>query len=285
MRFEVLREFDPWNGPLCTCPRKYSLQPYTGCPFSCLYCYATSYVGRKFYPKKNFLQRLERDLRKADKGKVVNMSTSSDPYPHVEEKLGLTRKALELLRKYGFKVLITTKGTLFVRDVDLLKGSGAVMVTITTLDDDLAKRLEPGAPPPSERLEAIAEASREVPVGVRVDPIIPGVNSSEEEIKELIKEVVKRGAKHVTASTYKAKPDNLKRMAKLFPHLENLYAKAEKVGSYRYLPREVREELLKPVVEVSKRLGITYAFCREGIPFEAPSCDGSHLIPRRHLPL
>ena len=285
MRFEVLREFDPWNGPLCTCPKKYSLQPYTGCPYSCLYCYATSYVRYKFAPKKNFLERLKRDLRKADKSRIVNLSTSSDPYPPIEEKLGLTRKAIETLKSYGFRILITTKGTIVVRDADLLQDGGAVMITITTLDDDLARELEPGAPSPSERLEAISKLSPKVPVGVRIDPVVPGVNSEEEALKELVRVVRAKGALHVTTSTYKAKPDNLARMSKLFPHLKEMYKRGAKVGGYRYLPEETRRELLRPVVEEAQRLGMSYAFCREGFSFSAPSCDGSHLISvRRHLP-
>jgi len=148
MRLEVLREFDPWKGELCTCPKKYSLQPYTGCSFMCLYCYATAYIGRRpSEPKKNFLERLERDLRKADRAKIVNLSTSSDPYPLIEAKYKLTRGALELLRKHGFKILITTKGSLVARDKDILKSSkAAVMITVTTLDSSLARELEPGAP-------------------------------------------------------------------------------------------------------------------------------------------
>jgi len=284
VRFEVLREFDPWNGPLCTCPRKYSLQPYTGCPFSCLYCYATSYIGKKFYPKKNFLERLECDLRKADRSKVINVSTSSDPYPPIEERLELTRGALKLIRDYGFKVLITTKGVLFERDADLIEGIGAIMVTITTLDEELARVMEPGAPSPLERLEAIKRVSHRVPVGVRIDPVVPGVNDSEDDIKEMLKLLKNAGVKHVTTSTYKAKPDNLKRMTKAFPHLKELYKSAVKVGGYLYLPEELRRELLRPVAEGAKRLGMSYAFCREGFPFEAPSCDGSHLIPSKHLP-
>ncbi len=278
---EVLREFDPWKGPLCTCPPKYSLQPYTGCPFSCLYCYATSYIRRRFEPKKNFIERLKRDLRRADKEKIINMSTSSDPYPPIEEKLMLTRKALQLILSHGFKVLITTKGNLVARDRDLLENRpAAVMITITTLDERLARKLEPGAPSPEERLRAL-KALGGVPKGIRLDPLIPGVNDDEEAIKEVLVKARAAGAQHVTTSTYKAKPDNLARMAKIFPRLKELYARGIKIGSYRYLPEETRKKMLEPVVEISKNLGMTVAFCREGFPFDAPSCDGSHLIYTR----
>ncbi len=283
MRFEVLRDFDPWKGDLCTCPRKYSLQPYTGCSFMCLYCYATAYIGKRpSTPKKDFLRRLERDLRRADPSKVVNMSTSSDPYPIIEKKYELTRGALKLLKLYGFKVLITTKGSLVSRDKDVLSEmKAAVMITITTLDESLAKRLEPGAPSPKERLRALKELSEfGVPVGIRLDPVIPGVNDDPEELRELVYRAAESGALHVVTSTYKAKPDNLRRMAEEFPHLRSLYSKGEKVGRYRYLPKEYRRKLLEPVVKAAEDVGITWAFCREGFPFKAPSCDGSHLIEK-----
>jgi len=226
------------------------------------------------------LRRLERDLKKADREKIVNISTSSDPYPTIELRYKLTRGALELLNKYGFKVLITTKGYLVVRDKDLLnKGNAAVMITITTLDESLAKKLEPGAPSPLRRLEALSELSSSgIPVGVRIDPIIPGVNDDPQELRELVAKVRDAGALHVVTSTYKAKPDNFKRMVAVFPHLKRHYERGIRIGRYLYLPKEERLRLLKPIVEEAERLGLTWAFCREGFPFKAPSCDGSHLI-------
>jgi len=283
VRFEVLREFDPWKGELCTCPRKYSLQPYTNCQFGCLYCYATSYIRQPFGPKKNFLERLKRDLKKADKSKVINMSTSSDPYPWIEEKLMLTRRAIELILRSGFKLLITTKSHLVSRDVDLLRtGNAAAMVTITTLDSDLAKKMEPAAPSPNLRLKAL-DALREsgVPFGVRIDPIVPGVN---EDFEDVLKEVLERGASHITFSIYKAKPDNLRRMAAIFPHLKDLYKRGVKIGGYTYLPTEVRTKIIKKIIETAdkykSKYKFTYAFCREGVITDSPSCDGSHLVLR-----
>ncbi len=266
---------------MCTCPKKFSLQPYTGCPFSCLYCYATSYIKERGVPKKNFLERLRRDLTKIPIGSIINLSTSSDPYPPLEGKLLLTRKAIELLVKSGMKVLITTKSDLVSRDWDLIKIRGAVMITITTLDVEKAKALEPGAPSPLKRLEAIRElTSKGVRVGIRLDPVIPGVNDDPSEIEEVIREAKRAGAEHVVTSTYKAKPDNFKRMVSKFPHLKEIYKNAERVHGYLYLPKKYREKLLQPVVEAALRYGMTVATCREGLPqfFFAPSCDGSHMI-------
>jgi len=292
MHGRVLRPFDPWKSPLCTCPPKYSLHPYTGCSHRCLYCYATSYIGvRDSAPKRGFLEQLARDLSVADRGLTVEMSTSSDPYPPIEASLELTREALRTLFERGFKVLITTKSSLVVRDADLLsKGRSAVMITITTLDEDVSKRLEPGAPPPNERLSALRElARRGVPVGVRVDPVVPFINDDPHQLSSLVEKAYEAGAKHVVTSTYKAKPDSFRRLTAAFPEVASKLADAyfsmkTLASGYYYLPRALREKLLAPVVRTASKLSMSFATCREGLSskdyYSAKSCDGSHLIPR-----
>ena len=292
----VLKPFDPWNSPLCTCPFKYSLNPYTGCSHMCLYCYATSYIGvKKSVPKKNFIKNLIHDLQKTDPLVPINMGTSSDPYPPEESIYKLTRRALKILVSIGRKVLITTKGVIVKRDIDILKkGNVAITPTITTLDDNLAKTIEPGAPPPSKRIETLGIlTSNDIPVGVRVDPIIPYVNDDEKEIEKLIGRLSELGVSFVVTSTYKAKLDNLARMRRglgnIGEKIYNLYKnKGVRVQGYLYLPKEMRERLLRPVIKSAKKYGIKYATCREGLVtkewFNAPSCDGTHLIPLRIKP-
>ena len=291
-RLRVLREFDPWRSRLCTCPPKYSLHPYTGCSHLCLYCYATSYLGRKSStPKRDFLRRLALDLKRANKNLPVAMSTSSDPYPPEEAELRLARKTLELLLREGYRVLIVTKSDLVTRDFDLMRGKPvSVSITITTLDRKLAKLLEPHAPPPSARLSALHKLARAgIPVSARVDPVIPLLNDDPEELRELVAKIAEAGASHVVTSAYKAKPDNLARLCLAFPDCaaklrELYYTRGERVGRYRYLRRDLRITLLRPVVEEARRLGLTYATCREGLLsrefFSAPTCDGTHLLYR-----
>ncbi len=289
VRLQVVRVFDPWRSPLCTCPRKYSLHPYTGCSHFCLYCYATSYIGqRPSQPKRQFFRKLSRDLRRIDPRLVVELSTSSDPYPPIEKWLMMTRKALELLSCRALKTLITTKSDIVVRDVDLLlKTPSAVMITITTLDPSLAKKLEPGAPPPQSRLWAIKILSKAgIPVGARIDPVIPGINDDPRMLEELVHRINENGGKHIVTSTYKARPDNLSRMMNSFPeyskYWRRLYVEEGiRMHGYRYLRKELREHLLRPIIDVSVSLGLTVATCREGLGpqfFRAPSCDGTHLI-------
>jgi DNA repair photolyase len=286
----LLRLFDPWRSPLCTCPVKYSLHPYTGCSHKCLYCYATAYIGlRESTPKENFIENLRKELDKANRNMIVEMSTSSDPYPPIEDKLRLTRQTLKELFRRGFRVLITTKSSLVTRDVDLLSANrSAVMITITTLDEKLSKIIEPGAPPPSERLLALKElAKKGVPVGARVDPVIPFVNDDPAGLSLLVEKLREVGVKHVVTSTYKAKPDSYRRIVSALPELEdklrNVYFKGKTyVSGYYYLSLELRMNLLRPVVNSARKLGLSYATCREGLVtkefFSARSCDGSHFL-------
>ncbi len=289
-RLKVIRPFDPWSSPLCTCPPKYSLHPYTGCSHFCLYCYATAYLGRRpSSPKKGFLKMLKHDLAFINKDLVIEMSTSSDPYPPLEEWVMLTRKTIELLVRSKLRILITTKSDIVSRDKDLLALiPSAVMITITTLDQDLASKLEPGAPPPSRRLKALEILSQEgIPVGARIDPIIPGLNDDEKDLRELVEAVAEAGAKHIVTSTYKARPDNFRRMIDAFSEYAGLWRKlylveGEKKGGYRYLPLRLRARILGKITGYAREKGLSYATCREGLTgpnfFNAGSCDGTHLI-------
>ncbi|AFK51066.1 Radical SAM domain protein [Thermogladius calderae 1633] len=291
-KLSVLRPFDPWKSPLCTCPLKYSLHPYTGCSHFCLYCYASSYIGRRpSTPKRGFLERLRKDLNYVNPRLVIELSSSSDPYPPLEEWLRLTRRTLQVLSERKLKVLITTKGDIVVRDIDILRETpSAVMITITTIDNSLASKLEPGAPSPSRRLRAVEKLSEAgIPVGVRIDPILPGLNDDPASIKELVDAVANAGAKHVVTSTYKLKPDSYRRIVEAFPELEKLYKRlyfeeGELIQGYRYLGKPLRARMLAPVIEFSVARGLTAAVCREGLGvgfLRAPSCDGSHLVASR----
>jgi len=288
----VIHPFDPWKSPLCTCPPKYSLDPYTGCGHMCKYCYITSYIKQAFNPrpKKNLIQRIVKDLKRIDYSRHISMSNSSDPYTPPEAKLRLTRRVLEVLVSRGAKVLIITKSTLVVRDIDLLRrGNVSVSITITSLNNRVSKTLEPNAPSPYERLKALRSLIRNgVPCSVRIDPLIPYINDDYSGIRALVKALADVGVKHVISSTYKARPDSFKRIVKAFVRvregLKELYfEKGEVVQRYRYLPRSLRYEMLKKVAELVREEGMTFAVCREGFGDlnSGETCDGSHLIPIR----
>ena len=281
----ILRSFDPWKSQLCTCPAKMSLNPYTGCPHGCLYCYASSYIPRfaECRPKVDLLKRLARESSKIRPGTLVALSNSSDPYPPMEKDLRLSRGCLQILKERGLRVQVVTKSHLVAQDAELLAEMLAcVAITVTTLQDSICRRLEPGAPLPAKRLDAMAKlAKRGVAVSARIDPIIPGINDAE--IEQLVAAVSRAGAGHITSSTYKARPGNMNKIISAFPQegaaLKSLFARGDKVAGSCYLPADTRCDLMQRVKESAQREGVTFSSCREGwATVPGINCDGSHLL-------
>ena len=286
----LITPFDPWKSPLCHCPPKYSFSPYTGCSHRCAYCYITSYIPNAFdcRPKDNLLKRLGREIRRLDRKIPIAIASSSDPYVPMEITKNLTRDTLRLLTQNGFKVLLVTKSNLVTRDVDVIRRARcSVSMTITTLQTEIANLLEPSAPPPDKRLEAIKTLTQaSIPCSIRIDPIIPGINDDLGQLELLIEEASRTGAKHIVASSYKAKADNFKRIVSAFPHLRGLlertyWAEGEVKGRARYAPHSFRRPLLQELKRIVESYGVTFATCREGFSDlnSGRTCDGTHLIP------
>jgi len=175
---------------------------------------------------------------------------------------------------------------LVTRDVDLLKRTAAtVALTITTEDDNIARLMEPNAPLPTKRIETAKILIEEgIPVSARIDPIIPYVNDNPE---TLIKTLTAIGIKHITASTYKVKPDNWQRLSKVVSSqttekLKLLYFKrGEKIASYTYLPKDLRFKLMQNMAKLAKKYDIKFGTCREGLSqLNTAACDGSWLLSR-----
>jgi DNA repair photolyase len=189
---------------------RYSLNPYRGCEHGCIYCYARpshEYLG--FDAGLDFETRIMvKDdapalLRKALASpkwepQVVALSGNTDCYQPVERRLQLTRRCLEVFAEFRNPVGVITKSALVARDADLLgelaqHGAAHVAVSITSLDPELARRMEPRAAQPAKRVEAIAAlAAAGVPVMVMAAPIIPGLN--DEEIPRILAAAAEAGA-------------------------------------------------------------------------------------------
>ena len=282
----LISSFDPWRSGLCTCPPKLTFNPYTGCDHQCVYCYASSYIPSfsDCRPKKDLLAALKREAAKLN-GENISIANSSDPYPRAEASTGLTRRCLEILAESNCKIQIITKSNLVVRDDDLLsKIPSTVAFTVTTDDDDIAKLIEPHAPLPSQRLRAAQDLIKKgIPVSVRIDPIIPLVN---DQPQKLIADLASIGVKHLTCSTYKAKPDNWMRLAKAMPtvaeKLKPLYfQQGEKIGGNTLLSKELRFRLLKGVRDLAVANNMKFGVCREGLAeLNTAPCDGSWLMPK-----
>jgi len=281
---QLITRFDPWQSSLCTCPPKLTLNPYTGCSHNCVYCYATSYTPHlaDCHPKKDLLKRVESEARKLN-GETVSISNSSDPYPHSEVELGLTRECLQILSGNNCKVQLITKSSLVARDADVItKMPCMVTLTITTQDEEIARLIEPGAPSPSERLKAIETlVSKNIPVSARIDPIIPSVNDNP---TLLIATLADIGVKHVTSSTYKVKRDNWQRFFKAMPSvaekIKSLYfSKGERVGGSTLLPVDLRLNILTRIRSSVVSNGMKFGVCRENLKhLNTAPCDGSWLL-------
>jgi len=219
-------------------------------------------------------------------GELLSVSNSSDPYPTLEAELKLTRHCLKILSDSRCRLQVITKSPLVTRDIDLLKKiPSAVSLTITTDSDSLAKLLEPSASPSSERLKAAAALlENEVPVCVRIDPLIPYVN---DEPETLVKTLASLGVKHITCSTFKVRPDAWKRFSRVFPSvaekLRPLYFElGEWKMGYRYMPKAARLQLLNKVKVLAAKYGLRFGTCREGLEgLNTAVCDGSWLLNPR----
>ncbi len=174
-----------------------SINPYRGCEHGCVYCFARpshSYVDlspgidfetRIFY-KENAAGLLEKTLSKRGyECAPIALGTNTDPYQGAERTLGITRDLLEVMQRYRHPVTIVTKGALVTRDIDILSEMAAdnlasVMLSVTTLDNDLKRKLEPRTPSGAVRLKAVEALARAgIPVGVMAAPIIPAINDHE----------------------------------------------------------------------------------------------------------
>jgi len=183
----------------------YSLNPYLGCEHGCLYCYSRSVFrdrrlalnwGKFVKAKQNIPEVLAEELNRKPKG-VIGLSTVTDPYQPLEAKLQLTRKCLEVLSNHDFPVSIQTKSDLVLRDVDLIgPGKFDVGVTITTMDQGLASKIEPRSSRPDARAQVLEEfASRGVETWLFLGPIIPEINDSWGSLEQVVEVARKTGSK------------------------------------------------------------------------------------------
>lgn len=188
-----------------------SINAYRGCEHGCVYCYARpthEYLGyssgldfeTKIVVKENAPELLRKDLSaKSWKPRVISMSGVTDCYQPLERKLRLTRGCLEVLTDFRNPVVAITKNHLITRDMDLLRelahfNAVSVCISLTTLDSELARKMEPRASIPARRLAAVeALAQAGVPVGVLVCPIIPGL--TDHEIPNILSAAAKAGAR------------------------------------------------------------------------------------------
>jgi DNA repair photolyase len=187
-----------------------SVNPYRGCEHGCIYCYARpthAWLGlspgldfeRRLFYKPDAAAQLRAELGAPGyRPATLVLGANTDPYQPVERQVGATRALLEVLADCRHPVVITTKSALVLRDLELLRRLAAdravaVQMSITTLDAELARRLEPRASAPRRRLRAVAElAAAGIPTGVLVSPLIPGL--TDDALERIIAEAAAAGA-------------------------------------------------------------------------------------------
>jgi DNA repair photolyase len=252
-------------------PFNWTINPYRGCSHACTFCFARvthTYMDmnagrdfeRKIVVKVNAPDLLPKELRaKRWKGEHIAMGTATDPYQRAEGRYKLMPRIIETLTQFRNPFSILTKGTLILRDLDLLADAAERMevstaLSIGTLDEDVWAKSEPGTPHPRARLEAVAKLNAAgIPCGVMVAPILPGISDSPEQIKEVVAAAIEAGATHVSPillhlrpvvkdvymewleSTY---PD-------LVPRYKEMYARSAYAssGDKRALSEEVRNAI------------------------------------------
>ncbi|MBC8718010.1 PA0069 family radical SAM protein [Ochrobactrum sp. Marseille-Q0166] len=188
-----------------------SINPYRGCEHGCIYCFARpthSYMGlsagldfeAKLFAKPDAPRLLERELAKPGyQPKTIAIGTNTDPYQPIEKKWRIMREILEVLEAANHPVGIVTKSALVVRDIDILsrmaeKGLAKVALSVTTVDANLARTMEPRASTPTLRLQAIRKLTEAgIPTSVMMGPIIPGIN--DHEIERILDAAYAQGAR------------------------------------------------------------------------------------------
>ena len=193
-----------------------SINPYRGCEHGCVYCFARpthAYLGlspgldfeTRLFFKPEAPRLLEKELRRPGyECRVMALGTNTDPYQPVERRLGITREILKVLSAFNHPVGIVTKSALVLRDLDILapmaeRGLAQVCISVTSLDRDIANKLEPRAPTPPRRIETIRRlAEAGIPVGVMAAPVIPALTDAElESILETARDAGAQSAGYV----------------------------------------------------------------------------------------
>lgn len=272
-------------------PFAWTINPYRGCEFGCKYCYARYShefmelwdgrdFERKIFAKVNAPELLRAELRRArDKGLPIALGTATDPYQPAEKQFRITRAMLEVIVGFeGLDFSITTKGTLILRDLDLLKTISArhrfsVHMTITTTNERLARLIEPKAPPSAKRLEAVAALAKEgIAVGVNAMPILPALTDSERSLQELARHAAESGATFLHGNVLFLMPSAMRQfmpfLEREFPKLAKRYRKL--YARSAYLNGEYKDRMTKIVAEIRTRYGLDGTSCGGNPPHTGP---------------
>jgi DNA repair photolyase len=287
-------------------PFTWAINPYRGCEFACKYCYARythefmemSDVDfeRKIFVKQHAANLLRQELKKVKKGEEIAIGTATDPYQPAESRYEITRAILEeFARHRGFELGIVTKSNLVVRDVALLREISQhnrlfVNVTITTVNTDLARILEPRAPRPDLRLEAVRQLNLAgVAAGVICAPVLPGITDAPRDLEALVEAAAHAGAKSIFANPLFLKPCSasvfLPFLEKEFPRLVASYR--ERYEQRAFLPPAYGKRLSQLMSRLREKHGIRNQYeryARRAHPILSEGDEQMGLFPALEAP-
>lgn len=266
----------------CSSPRmpfRWTINPYRGCEFACRYCYARythefmelrdpEEFERKIFVKQFNPKAFRRELSRVPPEEEIAIGTATDPYQPAERRFGVTRAILEVLAsERGRRLSLTTKSDLIRRDLDLLVAISRtnvlrVNMTVTTVDEALARLLEPLAPRPALRLEAVeALAQRGIAVGVFPNPILPGLTDSEENLDAVAGAAARSGARWLGGGVVYLKPCAqtvfFPFLEQHFPHLAPRYRRM--FSQSAYLRGSYLENVRRRLARIRARHGLAAA--------------------------
>ena len=258
-------------------PFTWTINPYRGCEFGCRYCYARythefmemrdgAEFEQKIYVKQHTSDLLRRELRRVKPAEAIALGTATDPYQPAERRYEVTRSILEeFARHRGFELGIVTKSNLIVRDLDLLRqvsqnNALSIHITVTTLNIDLARILEPRAPRPDLRIAALRELSvAGLTVGVSCSPVLPGITDSPADLEAVVQAAAAAGARHVFAGPLFLKPCSaavfLPFLEQHFPHLVENYR--QRYQDRSFLPSSYGKRVAQLITRFRQTYGIS----------------------------
>lgn len=247
---------------------------YRGCLHGCIYCdsrslcYQMAHAFEDIEVKENALELLEQALKQKRKRCMIGTGAMTDPYLPIEEKLRMTRGALELIDKYGFGATVLTKSTLVLRDLDLLARinrhtKAVVQMTLTTLDDELCRLIEPKVSVTSQRLRALKSfRDAGVPTVVWLCPILPFLNDTPENIALILASCADAGVKGVLCFNMglTLREGNREyfyaQLDRLFPGLKERYIRT--YGNQYVINSPRNEELMRLFHETCEKAGMLH---------------------------
>ena len=267
----------------------YGMNIYRGCTHGCVYCdsrsrcYQFTHAFEDIEVKRNAPELLEQALKSKRQKAMIGTGSMSDPYMHCEERLGLTRKCLEVICRHGFGAAVQTKSDRILRDIGLLeeinrKAKCVVQMTLTTWDEKLCGILEPNVCNTQRRVEVLEEMRKHgIPTVVWLTPVLPFINDTEENIRAILEASARVRVKGIICfdmGVTLREGDREYFYAALdrhFPGLKERYIRTYG-GAYEV-----------PSPRAAELMGLFRAFCREhGILYRPEECfDYLHTLPEK----